>query len=344
MRRSRRPIVIASRRSRLARAQAELVGAALGRLHAGIEVRYEWIESEGDRDPRASLADSGGKGLFVRAIEQALLAGRADIAVHSLKDLPTQATAGLTIAAIPARAEVRDCLITRSGAQRVEDLPHGAVLGTSGPRRAAQVRRLRPDVVVKPMRGNVETRLAKVLGAGDADGAHGNGNSNGNGEPHGLGEGFDATLLAAAGLRRAGLGPHAAVMLDVAVVLPAAGQGALAIQCRQDDHVSITRCLPLNDATTAACVHAERAVVAALQGDCHSPIAVYAQRRQEGKGERYLLRARVLSPDGVVCLEAEAEATPRMLTKAARGVADDLLGRGAAEVMRGAIGVTAGQG
>lgn len=325
MRRSRRPILIASRRSPLARAQAQLIGGTLAQLHPGVELRYIWIDSEADQQRDCAGGDEplsgsgsgqvqpgerGNKGLFVRAIERALLDGRADIAVHSLKDLPVEATRGLIIAATPARADVRDCLIARDRCATLADLPHAAIVGTSGPRRAAQLRRLRPDLVVKPIRGNVETRLAKVVGVGGS---------------------YHATLLAFAGLVRSGLDEHARSPLPIEQMLPAAGQAALAVQCRADDHATLTRCIPLNDPATAAAVHAERAVVAGLQGDCHSPIAVYV----ESVGvERFRLRARVLAPDGSVCLEVDESTTGRGLGRLSRRVVADLQARGADTVMR----------
>jgi hydroxymethylbilane synthase len=296
-------------------------------MNPSLELRYVWIESEGDRHTDRSLADVGeGKGLFVRAVEQALREERADLAVHSLKDMPADLTPGLAIAATPRREDVRDCLIARSHGSpimRLLDLPREAVVGTSGPRRAAQVSRLRPDVTIRLIRGNVETRLAKVLGTPTDDG----GSSAALHPPaH-----YDATLLAMAGLRRAALDRYAIAPLSVDEMLPAAGQGALAIQCRGDDHVSLTRCLPLNDPVTAAAVHAEREVVRGLAGDCHSPIAVYAEPISL---DRFRLRARVLSPDGRVCLDTDAAATTRGLAKLAREMVKNLQARGADTVMR----------
>ena len=317
MRRSRKPIIIASRRSRLARVQAEAVGAALGRLHPHARVEFRWIESEGDQLTSVALADAGGKGLFVRAIERALLQGEADVAVHSMKDLPAAAaelTPGLVVAAVPPRADVRDCLVTRTAARTIDELPQGACVGTSSPRRAAQLRRRRPDLRVQPMRGNIETRLAKVTDPG-------------RGEP------FDATLLAVAGLTRAGLAEHAQLPIDPDVLLPAAGQGALAVQCRMDDHVTLRRCLPLNDAPSSEAVHAERRIVAALRGDCHSPIAVLAEPTWDGRTPGLRLRARVLSPDGGRCIEADQSApvddlrylVPQVIQTMLAGGADALL-------------------
>jgi len=331
----------------LARVQAERVGQALGRRHPGIEVRYRWIESEGDRRA-GSLADAGGKGLFTAAVEQVLLAGDADLAVHSLKDLPAGQTPRLTLAAVPRRNDHRDCLITADGRTSVQSLRDGEVVGTSSPRRGAQVRRLRPGVEVRLIRGNVDTRLRKVLGAGfrvpgsEPDGATARTMDPGPRTPD-----YHATLLAAAGLKRLGLDDFAARTVPEQDILPAACQGALALQCRADDHVTLTRCLPLNHAVTAAAVHAERELVAMLGTDCHSPLAVLVQPIQrpgagEGNGRaapgvgaagRYRIRARVLSPDGSHCAEDDREADAEQLRHAMRDVCAALVRQGAAELL-----------
>lgn len=301
MRRSRKPIVIASRRSRLARIQAEMVGRALGRLHPNLAIEYRFIESDGDRHSAAMLAQLGGKGLFSRSVEQAVLAGDADLAVHSLKDLPAEDTVGLVLAAIPHRGDVHDCLIARDGAESIQDLKPGAILGTASPRRAAQALRLRPDLRIELIRGNVETRVSKVLHSGQES----------------L---YDATLLARAGLLRSKMSEQADKPLSLEHMLPAACQGALAIQCRADDHVTLTRCLPLNDSTTAAAVHTERQVVAALGADCHSPIAVLCQpvndppSSENGQaGQTFRLRVRVLSTNGRECAETDQTAPVEQL-------------------------------
>ena len=166
LRRSRQPIVIASRKSRLARIQAERVAAALRKLHPDIAVNHHWVESDGDRQSAGLLAKVGGKGLFTNAVDQAVKDGRADVAVHSLKDLPVsraEAVPGMQLAAVPKRAVAHDCLISRERYTRLKDLPQGALLGTSSPRRAAQVRRERPDIEVAVLRGNVDTRLNRCL-------------------------------------------------------------------------------------------------------------------------------------------------------------------------------------
>lgn len=328
MRRSTKPIVIASRQSPLAKTQAEMVGRALAKLHPKLDIEYRWIESDADRLP-GSLAKLGGKGLFATAIEAALLRGKADIAVHSLKDLPcadAEQTAGLTIAAIPKRTEGRDCLVARDGITTLEGLHQGAVVGTSSPRRAGQVLRIRPDLRVRLMRGNVNTRMAKVL------------------EPDGAPE-FDACLLAAAGLRRLGHKDMIAqCALDIEQMMPAAAQGALAVQCRADDHVSLTRCLPLNHAETATAVHAERQLVAALRADCHSPVAVLAApvppeqttAKRNADSHWFSLRMRVVSGDGTQALEHAEQVKTRELRRLVKRVAKQLRHDGSDELLASA--------
>lgn len=319
MRRSRRPIVIASRRSQLARVQAETIGLLLLRLHPQLEVTYVWIESEGDQFTDVSLAVAGGKGLFAKAIERALLDGKADLAVHSLKDLPTKATKGLIVAAIPRREDPRDCLVARNGAGSIEELPHGATFGTASPRRAAQVLRLRPDVKIELIRGNVQTRLRKVLEPVDAT----------TGGKH-----YDATLMAVAGLTRAGLGEHARHILDPSIMLPAAGQGALALQCRGDDHITMQRCLPLNDATTSQAVELERAIIHGLHGDCHSPIAALAEPTVIDGLAGYRLRACVISPDGKTLAGADERGGGKAIRRLASRVLQLLREAGCDAILR----------
>ena len=312
LRRSRKPIRIASRQSHLAQSQAQWVGETLSRLHGGLAVEYQWVTSDGDIASRqGNGANKGLKGMFTRAVERRVADKRSDFAVHSLKDLPTEETPGLRLAAIPVRADARDCLITRGDVARIEDLPRHAIFGTSSPRRAAQVRRIRPDVKIVPLRGNIETRLRKVLQDNECD----------------------ATMLAVAGLQRSGLGEHVRHILDPGMVLPAAGQGALAIQCGFDNHAALIRCLPLNDAVTAAAVHAERQIVAGLEGDCHSPIGVYAESVEHEGRAGYRLRARVLSPDGSTCIEADDSDTVKGVRKLVRRVLDALLDQGAARLL-----------
>lgn len=308
-----------------------MVGAGLKRLHPHLELRFVWVESEGDKVKTGPLSAVGGKGLFTKAVERVVLSGEADLAVHSMKDMPAdEETAGLQIAAVPRRADVRDVLVSRTGAASIADLPEGASLGTSSPRRAAQVLRARPDLRVEVIRGNVGTRIEKAT----------------------QGPGPDATLLAAAGLSRLGLHEHLGGAVSVEDMLPAASQGALGIQCRRDDHVSLTRCLPLNCAQTSTAIHAERGVVAGLGADCHSPVAVLAQQVDPSKTQAkrnadahwFRLRARVLSSDGSELLEIDEACKTRELRRLVAGSVKDLLGRGAGELLGGCTGLPVGAG
>ncbi len=221
-----------------------------GRLKdLGVASEIQIIKTTGDHLQTASLVQAGGKGLFTKEIEDALLAHSIDVAVHSLKDLPTENPAGLTIAAIPEREDPRDALVGK----RLAELPQGARVGTSSNRRAAQLRLLRPDFVIDPVRGNVDTRLRK------------------------LHEGqYDAIVLAAAGLRRLGLQNEIAELFSPEQICPAPGQGALGIQTRAEDRAREI-CAQLNDELTARAVRCERAVLAALGGGCQLPIGAYAE-------------------------------------------------------------------
>lgn len=309
MRRSNRPLIIASRKSRLARIQAEWVGRALKRLHPAVEIDFRWIESEGDQQADIALADAGGKGLFAKAIEQALLNETADLAVHSLKDLPARGTRGLLVAATPKREDPRDCLIAPNNITSLKGLPREAVIGTASPRRAAQVKRLRPDLQIALIRGNIETRLRKVL------------------EPKGTPQ-FHATLMAMSGLHRADLTEYAQHPIDPIDMLPAAGQGALALQCRASDHVTIRRVLPLNDPDTSQAVELERRIVEGLNGDCHSPIAVFAEPTTVDDKSGFRLRARVLSPNGWQMAEVDQTATGKAIRTLSRDVLKQLREQG----------------
>ncbi len=307
MRPSRRPIVVATRSSHLALSQAQAVVNALQGLHPNVDVRMLPVESEGDRITDRPLAGVGGKGLFTRAVEAKLIDQSADVAVHSLKDLPVHATRGLVLAATPVRGEVRDCLVSAT-AKSLADLPASAAIGTSSPRRAAQIRKLRTDLTIAPLRGNIDTRLQKVA----------------------AGEVCQAAVLAAVGLQRAGFSDQAANLIDLGDMLPCAGQGILAIQCRSDDHVTLRRCLPLNDSLTATCAEVERSIVGALNADCHAAVAVLAES-VDVKNLR--IRARVLHHEGTECLEADETCTVRNASRTCRSIADDLLSRGAARLI-----------
>src|SRR5689334_17776564 len=237
-------------------AQARAVADALEA--GGAPVTIVPMRTEGDRRADARLAAVGGKGLFVREIEDALLRGEADVAVHSLKDLPAETPAGLTLAVFPEREDARDLLVTRVPGG-LDALARGAVVGTSSPRRRAIALSLRPDLLVEPIRGNVDTRLAKLERRE-----------------------FDGVVLAAAGLRRLGLEPRHATPLAPDVWVPAVGQGILGVQARADDPATLATLRPLDHAVTRACALAERAFLARLGASCLTPMAAHA-RLVEGR-------------------------------------------------------------
>ncbi len=247
---------LGTRGSLLARTQSQSTADAIMRLNPGVKVELKIIQTSGDRFT-GSLADAGGKGLFTKELELALLANEIDFAVHSLKDVPVTMPlvdqSDLIIAAIPAREDARDCFVSRI-AKSPADLPRGAVIGTCSLRRQCQVLSVRPDCVVQPLRGNVDTRLRK------------------------LNEGqYAAIVLAMAGIKRLGLfNPEYMTPIDMKTMLPAAGQGALAIQCRRADHHTASILASMDDPSTHQAVVAERAVVQGLGGDCHSPIAAWS--------------------------------------------------------------------
>jgi len=250
--------------------QAGLVRDRLGATHPGLAVELVPIRTTGDRVLNRQLAEIGGKGLFTKEIEEALLDRRIDLAVHSLKDMETVLPAGLEIGAVLARDDPRDALVSRSGAA-LADLPQGARIGTASLRRRAQLLRWRGDLELVPIRGNVGTRLGK-LAAGE----------------------FDALVLALCGLERLGKAGLASEILAPEVMLPAVGQGALALECRAGDLALQQLLAPLNDPASAACVAAERAMLAALDGSCRTPIAGLATIA----GDRLSLDALLLAPDG----------------------------------------------
>ena len=259
------PFRLGTRGSPLALAQARLAAAALTAAH-GIVVEIVPIVTTGDRIQDRPLADIGGKALWTKELDAALLDGRIDAAVHSMKDVETRLADGIVIAAMLPRADVRDRLL---GAASIAALPHSARVGTSSPRRAAQLRHLRPDLVVVPLRGNVATRMAK-LAAGEAD----------------------ATLLAAAGLDRLGLDEGAAIPTEA--VLPAPAQGAVGLTARAADGVTLAQLAAIDHAPTSFAVGLERALLAALLADCHSSVAALAVFDPGGID----FRAEILLPDG----------------------------------------------
>lgn len=271
---------IGTRGSPLALAQAAIVRDALADAHPDMPPsEITIIRTTGDRVQDRLLAEIGGKGLFTKEIEAALVDRRIDIAVHSLKDMETALPDGLGIGCVLPREDPRDVLVSRGGAG-LADLPAGARIGTASLRRRAQVLRRRPDLAVVPIRGNVDTRLAK-LEAGEVD----------------------ALVLALSGLVRLGREAVVSEVLGAEIMLPAVGQGALAVECRDDDAIW-SRLAPLHDPVCAACVTAERAMLAALDGSCRTPIAGWAEWRDG----RVFLSALLLTPDGSGQRNAEGDA------------------------------------
>ncbi len=289
-------LVIASRGSQLALWQARWVAAQLSA--AGQECRIEIIKTTGDKITDVPLAKVGTKGLFTKEIEEALLDGRAHLAVHSLKDLPTELPEGLVLAAIPEREDPRDAMVGRT----LANLPMGAKVGTSSLRRAAQLRQLRPDLQVESIRGNLDTRLRK------------------------LDEGqYDAILLAAAGLKRLGWGDRIAEILSPEQMCPAVGQGALAIEAR----AGFDGAKMLDHADTRIAVLAERAVLGALGGGCQVPIGAYATVSED----RVHILAIVAAPDGTQVIRAEAEGPAAEASLIGASLAAELLTRGARQIL-----------
>lgn len=293
---------IGTRGSRLARWQAEWVRSRLGEAHAAEIVV---IKTQGDAEVDRPLHELEGKGFFTKEIEEALLDGRIDIAVHSLKDLPTSLPEGLALAAIPNRHDPRESLV---GAQSIAALAPGKRVGTSSLRRIAQVRFMRPDLEVVPLRGNVPTRVRKVE----------------------TGEGLDAALLAIAGLERLELGNKATV-IDPFDVMPAPGQGALGIEIRASDGATRRALQPLHDPPSATAVAAERALLAALGGGCQAPVAAWVGMREAGSGKR--LFGRVTERDGAVQLTASADIEESSPERAGEAVARLLEHQGAASLL-----------
>lgn len=244
---------IATRGSALAIAQTDIAAALLRAIDADLEVETIEVRTEGDADRTTPLSVLGGRGVFVRAVEEALLEGRADIAVHSLKDVPTQLPDGLVLAAYLERGDPRDVLVASEG-RRLRDLPAGATVGTSSNRRAALLRAMRPDLQVKEIRGNVDTRLRLVNEGG-----------------------YDGALLAAAGLERLGRLEAATQLFDAMEFLPAPGQGAIAIECRADDAATLALLAQIDHAPTRAAAEAERGFLGALGTGCSLPVGAFAQ-------------------------------------------------------------------
>ncbi len=305
---------IATRGSELALWQARYVGQRLGEA-LGVEAKLVVLKTAGDRLHDVSLAKVGGKGLFVKEIEEALLDDRADLAVHSAKDLPAETPEGLFFVAHPERADPRDALVARERGARLDDLPKGARVGTGSARRTAQLRRRRPDLEVVALRGNVPTRLRKL------EDAH-----------------LDAVILACAGLDRLGLAERIDERIAPDVVLPAVAQGALAIQARVGDPLGEAAAI-LDHRESAVRVRAERAFQARLGGDCHVPVAGFAELQTTG---RLRVRGMVLSSDGTRVASESTETDASSAEAAGRWVAETVLGSGGTEILAAARAETAG--
>ncbi len=296
-------LTFATRPSALARWQTQWVMRALEAAHPGLQCDEVVITTKGDKVLDKPLPEIGGKGLFTQELEAELLAGRVQCAVHSLKDLPVADSAGLTIGAIPQRGEVRDALVSQQG-YTLQTLPKGAVVGTSSLRRSAQILNARPDLQTDSLRGNVDTRVRKAL------------------------EGqYDAIVLAGAGLTRLGLEGKVSEWLALEMMLPAPGQGALAVQCRLDDEPTLELLAAIEEADTRRAVTAERSFLEGLGGGCSVPVAAYAHAEAD-----VLLSGLVISPDGTRTIRVSGEGTEP--GKLGRSLAEAALAQGAADILK----------
>ena len=298
---------LGTRASPLARWQADWVAAQLALR--GVDVEMVHITTQGDVKT-GPLGQIGGQGLFTKEIQRALLAGEIDLAVHSLKDLPTAEVPGLAIAAVPRRESIHDVLVGPFRA--LDELPEGARVGTGSLRRRAQLLHARPDLQLLEIRGNVDTRLKK-LDSGD----------------------YDAIVLAQAGLSRLGLAERIAYVIPPQIMLPAVGQGALGIETRADDDATRTQVQALNDEATWAAVTAERTLLNALRAGCLAPVGAWARLDSPNSSELHL-QAAVLHPDGTARISAEAVRSPAAARQLGQFVAEQLLAQGAADLIAAA--------
>lgn len=300
---------LGTRASSLATAQSATVAAAItAATGRGVELVH--ITTAGDTSS-APLAQIGGTGVFVSALREAILDGRVDLAVHSLKDLPTAPADGLTLAAVPPREDPRDVLCA-SGGRTLSDLPPGAAVGTGSPRRAAQLRALGLGLDVRPVRGNVDTRLSYLAPDAPAD------------------RRLDAVVLARAGLARLGRLDAVTEVLDPLRMLPAPGQGALAVECRTDREDVRAALAPLDDTASRAAVVAERAVLATLEAGCTAPVGALADVAEGDDGHEVYLRAAVVALDGGAALRTSATGSPADAEALGRALAQEMLADGAA--------------
>lgn len=300
-------IIIGTRSSKLALWQAKYIQKRLEEQYPNLHVELKHVTTQGDKILDAPLAKIGGKGLFTKELEEEMLAGDIDIAVHSLKDVPTEVARGLMITAVTKRADSGDAFVSNRYAH-FADLPKGAVVGTSSLRRKAQLLHVRPDLTIKNLRGNVNTRLEK-LDAGE----------------------YDAIVLAVAGLERLGFGDRIAEVLPQSMMLPAVGQGVLAIEAREKDEDVRQLVAFLNDEATANCVRAERSFLARVEGGCQVPIGVYAKA---GDADIIELEALIASVDGKEIYRAKRQGSKQEAEDIGWRLADELLDAGGLKIMR----------
>lgn len=307
-----RKISIGTRGSKLALWQAEWVSSEIRKLKPDLEISLTKIKTTGDKIIDVPLAKVGGKGLFVKEIEEALLRKDIDIAVHSMKDVPTDLPSGLHLAAICKREDPRDAFITqRPDINSIGDLPKGAVVGTSSLRRSCQLLNIRPDLRIVQLRGNLDTRLRK------------------------LEEGqFDVVILAVAGIKRLGFESRITGILPIDISLPAVGQGAIGIECRRDDEFINNLISPLNDPETSVCVQAERAFLKKLEGGCQVPIAAYARI----EGGSLVIDGLVGSLSGNRLIRGHTEGRKEECEELGTKLAEDILSRGAKEILNEVYG------
>jgi len=298
-------IRVGSRESTLALWQTNWVIERLSRSNPGLQFEVVHIKTEGDKMPDAPLAKIGGRGVFVKELESALLDGRIDIAVHSLKDMPSLTPESLAIAAVTEREDARDVLVSR-GKMPLSDLPFGAKVGTSSVRRAAQMKYLRPDVQILELRGNLETRLRKAEG-GD----------------------YDAVILAAAGIKRLGLEDRIAEHLPTEQFLPAVGQGALAVEIRADEGEIQSIVVPVTHRPTQLAVLAERSFLRVVGGGCSAPVAAYGRL----EGNRLILDGMIASLDGQIMIKDRLEGEPARAISLGEEMAGRLLERGGRDIL-----------
>ncbi len=298
-------LVLATRKSKLALAQSTWVKQELEKFWPECEIELLRVTTKGDKILDVPLAKVGGKGLFVKEIEEAMLDGRADLAVHSLKDVPTEIPDGLEVSIFPKREDHRDAIISRDGCC-LHDLPKGAKIGTSSLRRMAQLRLVRPDLQIESLRGNLDTRLRR-LDEGD----------------------FDAIILAAAGLNRLGLSKRISCLLPEDTMIPAIGQGALGLEFRSDDLDTRSMLEPLHDMETATCVKAERAFLKRLEGGCQVPIGAIAILSNKG----LVLSGIVADEYGKRVIRKKISGAPSMAEVLGQQLAESILDRGGKEIL-----------